>query len=146
MIHLNKRKKITRCFKVRWDWYTQFHGLDSHFNGFFPTFITLVLAEVSYLVVCISRSFHGCRICCLRQPWNYYESTNGKKVRSLLAGYTFTGFALSCFQTVTSCRLRGLFPVGWETKQLSCFPFTFALFNNHNNINKNNNIFSFTKY
>ena len=60
MIHLNKRKKITRCFKVRYNWYTQFHRLDSHLNRFFPTFITQVLAEVSYFVVCISWSFHGC--------------------------------------------------------------------------------------
>ena len=41
-------------------------------------------------------------VCCLRQPWKYYENTNGEKVRTLLAGYTFTGFALLCFQTVTS--------------------------------------------
>ena len=38
LIHLNKRKKITRCFKVRWNWYTQFHRLDSHFNRFFSYF------------------------------------------------------------------------------------------------------------
>ena len=77
MIHWNKRKKITRCFKVRWNWYTQFHSFDSHFNWFFPTFISQVLAVVSYLVVCISWSFHGCCICCcLRQPWKYYENTN----------------------------------------------------------------------
>ena len=130
---------------MRWNWYTQFHRLDSHFNRFFPTFITQVLAEVSYLVVCISWSFHGCRICCLRQPWKYYENTNGEKVRTLLAGYTFIGFALLCFQAVTSCPLRGLFSIGWETKQLTCFPFKFTLFNNHNS-NKNNNIFSFTKF
>ena len=36
MIHLNKRKKITRCFKVRWNWCIQFHRFDSHFNQFFP--------------------------------------------------------------------------------------------------------------
>ena len=89
--------------------------------------------------------FHGCPICCLRQPWKYYENTNGEKVRTLLAGYTFIGFALLCFQTVTSCTLRGLFSIGWETKQLTCFPFKFTLFNNHNS-NKNNNIFSFTKF
>ena len=146
VIHLNKGKKITRCFKVRWNWYTQFHGLDSHFNWLFPTYITQVLAEVSYLVVCISWSFHGCRICCLRQTWKYYENTKGNKVRTLLAGYTFIGFALLCFQAVTSCPLRGLFSIGWETKQLSCFPFKLALFNNHNNNNKNNNVFSFTKF
>ena len=35
--------------------------------------------------------------------------TNDEKVRTLLAGYTFIGFALLCFQTVTSCPLRGLF-------------------------------------
>ena len=29
LVHLNKRKKITRCFKVRWNWYTQFHRLDT---------------------------------------------------------------------------------------------------------------------
>ena len=52
-----------------------------------------VLAEVSYLVVCISWSFHGCRICCLRQPWKYNENTNDEKVRTLLAGYTLIGFA-----------------------------------------------------
>ena len=38
MIHLNKRKKITGYFKVRWNWYTQFHRLDSHFNRFFSYF------------------------------------------------------------------------------------------------------------
>ena len=43
-----------------------------------------MLAEVSYVVVCIFWSFHGCRICCLRQPWKYYENTNGEKVRTLL--------------------------------------------------------------
>ena len=145
VINLNKRKKITRCFKVRWNWYTQFHGLDSHFNWLFPTYITQVLAEVSYLVVCISWSFHGCRICCLRQPWKNYENTKSEKVRTLLARYTFIGFALLCFQAVTSCPLRGLFSIGWENKQLSWFPFKFALFNNHNH-NKNNNIFSFTKF
>ena len=122
----------------------QFHRLRSHFIiDFFPTSITQVLAEVSYLVVCISWSIHGCRICCLRQPWKYYENTNGEKMGTLLA--------LLCFQTVTSCPLRCLFSIidysiiGRETKQLSCFPFKFALFNNHNNSNKNNNIFSFTK-
>ena len=109
MIHLNERKKITRCFKLRWNWYTQFDSLDSHFNRYFPTFITQVLAEVSYLVVCISWSFHACRICCLRQPWNYHENANGEKMRTLLAGYTFIGFASLCFQTVTSCPLRGLY-------------------------------------
>ena len=130
MIHSNKRKKITRCFKVRWNWYTQFHRLDSHLNRFFPNSITQLLAEVSYLVVCISWSFHGCHLCCLRQPWKYYENTNGEKMRTLLAGYTgtFIGFALLFFQTVTSWFLRGLFSIGWETKQLSCFPFKFALF------------------
>ena len=104
--------------------------------------ITRLLAEVSYLVVCISWSFHGYHICCLRQPRKYYENTNGEKVRT---GYTFIGFALLCFQTVTSCPLRGLFSIGSETKQLSYFPFKFTLFNNHNS-NKNNNIFSFTKF
>ena len=135
MIHLNKRKKIRR-----WNWYTQFQTLDCHFNRFFPTFITQVLAQVSYLVVDL---FHGYRI---RHPWKYYENTNSEKMRTLLARYTFTGFALPCFQTATSCPLRGLFSIGWETKQLSCFPFKFALFTNHNNKNKNNNILSFTKF
>ena len=120
LIHLkqkkNKRKKITRCFKVRWNWYTQFHRLDSYFNRFFPSFITQLLTEVSYLVVCVLWSFHGCRICCLRHPWKCYENTNGEKVRTLLAGYTCIGFALLCFQTVTSRPLRGLFSIGWETK------------------------------
>ena len=74
------------------------------------------------------------------------QDTNGAKMRTLLAGYTSIGFALLCFQTVTSCPLRCPFSIGWETKQLSCFPFKFALFNNHNNNNKNNNIFSFTKF
>ena len=120
----------------------QFHSLNSHFNHFFPTSITQVLAEVSYLVVCFSWSIQGCRICCLRQPWKYYENTNGEKMRTLLAGYTFIGFALLCFQTLASCPLGRLFSIGWETKLLSCFPFKFALFNDHNNINKNNNIFS----
>ena len=63
MIHLNKRKKITRCFKVTLNWYTQFHRLYSHFNSFFRSFVTQVLAEDSYLVVCIFLSFHGCHIC-----------------------------------------------------------------------------------
>ena len=143
LIHLNKRKKKTRCFKVRWNWYTQFHRLN--FNPFFTSFITQVLAEVSYLVVSICWSFHGCRICCLRQGWKYYKNTNSKKVRTLLAGYIFIGFALLCFQTVTSHPLTRLFSIGWETKQLTCFPFKFALFNNHNS-NKNNNMFSSTKF
>ena len=145
LIHLNKRKKKTRCFKVRWNWYTQFHRLNSHFNRFFTSFITQVLAEVSYLVVCIFWSFHGCSMCCLRQGWKYYENTNSKKVKTLLAGYTFIGFALLCLQTVTSHPLRRLFSIGWETKQLTWFPFKFALFNNHNINNNNNNIFSCTK-
>ena len=38
LIHLKKRKKITRCFKVRWNWYTQFYRFDSHFNWFFSLF------------------------------------------------------------------------------------------------------------
>ena len=145
MIHLNKRKKITRCFKVRWNWYTRSStGSILISINFFLTFITQLLAEVSYLVVCISWSFHGCRICCLRQPWKNYENTNGKKMRTLLAGYTGTsiGFALLCFQKVTSCPLRCLFPIGWETKQLSCFPVKLALFSNNNKYN----IFSFTKF
>jgi len=148
MIHLSKRKKITRCFKVKWNWYRQFHRLHSHFSWFFAFFHHQVLAEVSYLVICISWCIHGCCICCLRQPWKYYENTNGEKMRTVLAGYTFIGFAVLCFQTVTSCPLRCLFSIGRETKQLSCFPFKFALFNNHNhyNNNKNNNIFSFTKF
>ena len=110
------------------------YTVDSHFNRFFPSFSTQLLSEVSYLVVCIFWSFHSCRICCLRQPWKYYESTNGEKVRTLLAGYTFIGFALLCFQTVSPRLLRGLFSIGWETKQLTCFH------------NKDNNIFSFTKF
>ena len=65
----------------------------------------------------------------------------GKETRTLLAGYTFIGFALLCFQTVTSCPLRGLFSIGSGTKQLSYFPFKFTLFNNYNN-NKNNNIYA----
>ena len=48
----------------------------------------------------------------LRQPWKYYENANSEKVRTLLAGYNFIGFALLCFQTVTSCPLRGLFSIG----------------------------------
>ena len=50
IIHLNKRKKITRCFKVRCNLYMQFYRLHSYFNRFFPTSITQELAEVSYLV------------------------------------------------------------------------------------------------
>ena len=84
VIHLNKRKKITRRFTVRWNWYMQLHKLDSHFNQFFPTIITQVLAEVSYIIICISWSFHGCCICCLRQLWKYYKKRNGKK-RSQIA-------------------------------------------------------------
>ena len=106
LIHLNKRKKIMRLFKVGEV------DLCSHFNHFFPTFITQVLAEVSYLVVCISWSFHGCRICCIRQLWKYYENKNSEKIRTLLAGYTFIGFAPLYFQTVTSCPLRSLFSIG----------------------------------
>ena len=49
-------------------------------------------------------------------------------MRALLAGYTFIGFALLHFPPVTSRPLRGLFLIGSETKQLSCFPFKFALF------------------
>ena len=115
------------------------------FQSIFPSFITQVLAEVSYVVVCIFWSFHGCCICCLRQPWKYFENTNGEKERTLLAGYSFIGFATLCFQTVTSCPFRGLFSIGWESKQLNCFPLKFTLFNNHNS-NKNNSIFSFTKF
>ena len=140
MIHLNKRKTIMRSFKVRWNWYTQFHRLDSHFNWVFPTSITQVLAEVSYLV-CISWSFHGCDICCLRQPWKYYENTNGEKMRTLLAGYSFLGFVFPNSYLMSS--QMPIFNIGWETKQLGCFPFKFASFNNHNN---KNNIFSFTKF
>ena len=106
-----------------------------------------MLAEVSYVVVCIFLSFHGCRICCLRQPWKYYENAIGEKVRTLLAGYTFIGFALLCFQTVTSRPLRGLyFQLVERPKKLTCLPFKIALFNNHNINSKNNNIFSFTKF
>ena len=76
---------------------------------------------------------------------NTMKKQAGEKVRTPLAGYTFIAFALRCFQTVTSCPLRGLFSIGLETKQLIHFPFKFSLFNNHNN-NKNNNIFSFKKF
>ena len=41
---VKQKKKVTRRLKVRWNWYMQFHSLDSHFNNFFPTFITKVLA------------------------------------------------------------------------------------------------------
>ena len=75
---------------------------------------------------------------------NTIKIQNGKKVRTLLAGYTFIGLAPLCFQTVPSCPLRGLFSIGSETKQLTCFPFKFTLFNNHNS-NKNNHIFTFIK-
>ena len=51
-------------------------------------------------------------ICAVNIAQKYYENTNGEKVRALLAGYTFIGFALLCFQTVTSCPLRGLFSIG----------------------------------
>ena len=57
MIQLSKIKMITRRFKVRWNWCTRFCRLDSHFNHFFPTFITQVLAEVSYPVVCMVLSW-----------------------------------------------------------------------------------------
>ena len=97
MIHLNKRKKITRCFKVRWNWYTQFHSLDSHFNRYFPTFITQVLAEVSYLVVCIYWSFHGCCICCLRQPWNYHEICKRRRDENSAGRVYFHRFCISVF-------------------------------------------------
>jgi len=93
----------------------------------FPTLNTL-LAEVSYLALCISWSFHGCLICSLRQLWNYYKNTAGKKMRTLLAGYTIIGFASLYSPPVTSCPLRGLFSIGWQTKQLSCFPFQFPFF------------------
>ena len=73
--------------------------------------------------------------------------THNIKIRRFMISCcdTFIGFALLCFQTVTSCPLRGLFSIGWETKQLPCSPFEFTLFNNHIG-NKNNNIFSFTKF
>ena len=147
MIHLSKRKKGNEMLlsDVKLIYVVP---QASYLNWFFPYFHHPdKLAKISYLVICISWSIHGFRICCLRQPWKYYENTNGEKMRTLLAGYTFIGFALLCFQTVTSCSLRCLFPIGQETKQLSCFPFKFALFNNHNNDNnKNDNIFSFTKF
>ena len=56
MMHLNnddsfkQKKKVTGRFKVRWNWYMQLHRLDSHFNRIFPTCITQVLAEVSYIL------------------------------------------------------------------------------------------------
>ena len=75
-----------------------------------------------------------------------HENINGEKVRTLLAGYTFIGFALLCFQTVTSCPLRGLFSIGLETKQLTCFPSKFTLLKNHNSNKNKNNIFSLTKF
>ena len=85
--------------------------LNINYSVFVATSVRRV-AEVSYLVVCISWSFHGCRICCLRQPWKYYENTNSEKVRTLLARYTLIGFTLLCFQAVTACALRGLFSIG----------------------------------
>ena len=75
-----------------------------------------------------------------------YKQRKGEDSDSKVYFHWFCGFALLCFQAVTSCPLRGLFSIGWETKQLSCFPFKLALFNNHNNNNKNNNVFSFTKF
>ena len=132
-----------RQFKVRWNWYMQFHRLNSHFNRFFSYFHYPGASWGFLSCLCISWSFHGCRICCLRQLWKYYENTNSEKTRTLQAGYTFISFAPLYFQTVTSCPLRGLFSIVWDTKQLSCFPFKFTLFNNHNN-HKNNRL-SFTK-
>ena len=44
-------------------------------------------------VVSIALDSHG----------NTMKIQMAKKVRTLLAGYTFIGFALLCFQTVTSC-------------------------------------------
>ena len=66
--------------------------------------------KIVNVLIIISWSFHGCHNCCLRQPWKYYENTNGEKMRTLLAMYTgtFIGFALLYQQTVTSCPLRGL--------------------------------------
>ena len=120
MIHLNKKQKkkrlrkevdLCRRFKVRWNWYTQFHRLDSHFNRIFPIFHYLYweVAEVSYLIVCIFWSFYDCIICCQRQSWKYYENINGEKMKTLPAGYTFSGFVLLYFPPVTSCPLRGLY-------------------------------------
>ena len=86
--------------------------LNINYSVFVATSVRRV-AEVSYLVVCIFWSFHGCRICCLRQPWKYYENTNREKVRTLLARYTFIGFALLCFQAVTSCPLKAYFQYIW---------------------------------
>ena len=85
-----------------------------------------------------SWGFLSCRLYFLVFSWLSYLLPK--------TGYTFIGFTLLCFQTTTSRPFRGLFSIGWKTKQLSCFPFKFALFNNHNNNNKNNNIFSFTKF
>ena len=111
-----QKKKDYEMLKVEWNWYMQFHRLHSHSQQiFFATSLTQVTAEVSYLVVCISWSIRGCRIFCLRQPWKYYENTNGEKMRTLLAGYSFIGFAHLCFQRVTSSSQMPIF--NWSRDQ-----------------------------
>ena len=59
---------------------------------FFPTFIT-VLAEVSYLVFCISWSFHGCLACFLIKT----AMKILRKMRTLLV--YFHSFCTSVFPT-----------------------------------------------
>ena len=57
LIHLNIRKKITRSFKVRWNWYTQSHSIFSFFYhpgdswGFLSCRLySLVFSWLSYLL------------------------------------------------------------------------------------------------
>ena len=66
--------------------------VQQHFNSFFPTLIT-VLAEVTYLVFCISCSFHGCLTCSLIKT----AMKILRKIRTLLV--YFHSFCTSVFST-----------------------------------------------
>ena len=91
--------KKKRCFTVRWNWYTQFHRLDSHFKRFF----------LDFHHPGASWGFLSCGLYFLVFPWLSYllpkttmeilwkYKINGEKVMTLLVGYTFIGFCTSVF-------------------------------------------------
>jgi len=110
---------------VRWNWHVRsFTGSIVHSIDFFLLSL-LCWQRLFYLVLCISWSFHGCLICCLRAMKMLWKYKRQKDENSAGRVY-FHWFCTSVFPT--SCPLRGLFSIGSEIKQLSCFPFKFALF------------------
>jgi len=111
MIHLYKRKKITRCFKVRWNWFTQFHRLDSHFNWFFfllssCSLYFLVFSWLSYLLPKTAMEI----------LWKY----KWQKGEDFAGWVYFYWFCTSVFPNGNLMSSQRPISIGWEKKQLSC--------------------------